>query len=72
MDWLAVFDPIEIRAWGPFKDNGEAMRFIESDKYLESWCVVWTKEDVAKHKIPLYHPTVYDPTFPGGLRKEKQ
>ena len=59
-----VFDPKEMVAWGPFDSDEEAERFIESDKYLESWCTVTTGAAMHSHRVPIYPPAAYHGTWP--------
>jgi hypothetical protein len=59
-----VFDPVEMVAWGPFESDDEAERFIESDKYLASWCVVTTGEAMRRHLVTAYPPAAYHGTWP--------
>lgn len=58
-----VYDPEEHRAWGPFADEDEANAFIESDKYLASWCVV--APDLSLYnRLPVYAPKEYHGEWP--------
>ena len=59
-----VLDPLELRAWGPFASDDEAERFIESDKYLASWCVVTTGAAIRRHLGAAYPPAAYHGTWP--------
>ena len=59
-----VFDPCEGRAWGPFADNDDANRFVESDKYLDSWCVVHDGGNVLLDVVARYAPADYHGTWP--------
>lgn len=59
-----VFDPNEMVAWGPFDTDEEAERFVESDKYLQSWCTVTTRAAMHSHRIPVYPPAAYHGTWP--------
>lgn len=58
-----VYDPAEHRAWGPFKDDDDANAFIESDKYLTSWCVVIGSLD-NYNNLTVYKPAEYHGTWP--------
>ena len=59
-----VFDPNEMVAWGPFSSDEGAERFIESDKYLESWCTLTTRRAVRVHRVPSYPPAAYHGSWP--------
>jgi hypothetical protein len=56
-----VFDPLEERYWGPFEGRDDAERFIDSDKYLASWCI-------AKFRVipglPVHSPADYHAEWP--------
>lgn len=63
MDEVYVYDSLEHRQWGPFVDEDDANAFIESDKYLQSWCVV----SGDRRKIPppaTYPPSAYHGSWP--------
>jgi hypothetical protein len=50
-----VYDGNEDRCWGPFEDDDDANRFIESDKYLESWCAVQGRPNGRQYPPSEYH-----------------
>lgn len=56
-----IFDPLEERYWGPFEDGDEADSFVDSDKYLQSWCIA--KSELIRG-LPVYRPAEYHGRWP--------
>ncbi len=54
-----VYDPEEHRCWGPFFNEDDADAFIESDKYLQSWCCLTGKPEESFVNIEVYPPEAY-------------
>jgi hypothetical protein len=60
-DSVFVFDPLEERYWGPFAGSADAEAFIESDKYLASWCIAKSRVILG---LPVYLPAEYHGEWP--------
>jgi hypothetical protein len=59
-----VLDPVEMVAWGPFRSDDDAERFVASDKYLESWCALTTRGAMRRHRVPTHPPATYHGSWP--------
>ena len=59
--YVFVFDPLEERYWGPFAGEVDAELFVDSDKYLASWCITTTHVLVG---VPVYLPEDYHGEWP--------